>query len=78
MYNLSVVGTSTKNLLDTDVINVEFNRVGGHRVDASFYNFLRKEIFNAKLLGGNHSLDATLKFNRVTRIDELVACKSFK
>jgi len=65
--------TSTKNLLDTDVVNVEFDRVCGHSVYAGFNNFLGKEIFNAELLRSDNSLDAALKFNGITRAFEGVA-----
>jgi hypothetical protein len=78
LNNSGVVSATTENLLDSDVVNVEFLHIVGHGKDSSLSNKFGEEVLETVLLGGNNGLDATNKFGLVSGVLELVAGEAFE
>ena len=56
--DLRVVNTSSQNLLNSNIVDIQFSTLLAHGVEASLGDETTEEIFEAVLLGGNGSLHA--------------------
>ena len=73
MNDDTVVDGATKDLLNSDCVNVELVRVSGHGVEGSLSNESAQEVLNTELLGSNGGLDAVLELSAVANVLHAVA-----
>jgi hypothetical protein len=76
--NLRVIDATTKNLLNSNVVNIEFGLVFRHSMYASVSNQSTQEVFETKLLGSNRSVDAFYELRLFTKFIGLKAGQTIK
>lgn len=68
MDDLGVVNGPSKDLLDSNVVNIEFRGISRHSIEGGLGEESTEEVLKTPLFAGNGGTDAHLEFSAVTDV----------